>query len=228
MKALGMIEVYGYVTAVEALDSALKAANVKLVDVTLVQGGLVTVLVDGDVGAVKAAMDASKTAAERIGKVISVHVIARPNSEVDKIIKPFKSTIGEGKEEGFKETLQPETEEHEQEKCEHEICEHVNSKNQIEEEKSRHDDGELVNEVSEIEATHKEEDSKNIETITKEKETSIDLRTLTPEMMQTMTVDRLRKLAREIRITNMTSKEIRFSTKNELIRSISEFIEQER
>lgn len=228
MKALGMIEVYGYVTAVEALDSALKAANVKLVDVTLVQGGLVTVLVDGDVGAVKAAMDASKTAAERIGKVISVHVIARPNSEVDKIIKPFKSTIGEVKEEGFTETHQPETEEREHEKCEHEICEHVNSKNQIEEEKSRHDDGELVNEVPEIEATHKEEDSKNIETITKEKETSIDLRTLTPEMMQTMTVDRLRKLAREIRITNMTSKEIRFSTKNELIRSISEFIEQER
>ena len=78
MDALGMIEVYGYLTAVEALDSALKAANVRLLDVTKVKGGLVTVLVTGDVGAVKAAMDASAAAAQRVGKVISVHVIPRP------------------------------------------------------------------------------------------------------------------------------------------------------
>jgi len=217
MKALGMIEVYGYVTAVEALDSALKAANVKLVDVTLVQGGLVTVLVDGDVGAVKAAMDASKTAAERIGRVISVHVIARPNSEVDKIIKPYKSTIPEVKEEGVTKPYLPEADDF-----------NANNETQIAEENSRHEDGELVNELLEIETTHKDEVSNDIETITKAKETSTDVGTLTPETMQTMTVDRLRKLAREIRITNMTSKEIRFSTKNELIRSISEFIEQER
>ena len=78
MDALGMIEVYGYLTAVEALDSALKAANVRLLDVTKVKGGLVTVLVTGDVGAVKASMDASAAAAQRVGKVISVHVIPRP------------------------------------------------------------------------------------------------------------------------------------------------------
>ena len=66
MKALGMIEVYGYLTAVEALDSALKAANVTRLDVVKVRGGLVTVLVEGDVGAVKAAMDASAAAAEQL------------------------------------------------------------------------------------------------------------------------------------------------------------------
>lgn len=82
MDALGMIEVYGYLSAVEALDSALKAANVSLHSVTKVQGGLVTVMIVGDVGAVKAAMDASAAAVERIGRVVSVHVIPRPAKEV--------------------------------------------------------------------------------------------------------------------------------------------------
>lgn len=78
MEALGMIEVYGYLSAVEALDSALKAANVAFHSVTKVRGGLVTVMVVGDVGAVKAAMDASSAAAGRVGNVVSVHVIPRP------------------------------------------------------------------------------------------------------------------------------------------------------
>lgn len=82
MEALGMIEVYGYLSAVEALDSALKAANVALHSVTKVQGGLVTVMVVGDVGAVKAAMDASAVAAGRVGSVVSVHVIPRPAKDV--------------------------------------------------------------------------------------------------------------------------------------------------
>ena len=82
MNALGMIETYGYLAAVEALDSALKAANVSLVDVTKVKGGLVTVMVEGDVGAVKAAIDASAAAAERVGTVVSVHVIPRPAQDV--------------------------------------------------------------------------------------------------------------------------------------------------
>ena len=86
MNALGMIETYGYLAAVEALDSALKAANVSLVDVTKVKGGLVTVMVEGDVGAVKAAIDASAAAAERVGTVVSVHVIPRPAQDVWKML----------------------------------------------------------------------------------------------------------------------------------------------
>lgn len=86
MKALGMIEVYGYLAAVEALDSALKAANVSLTDVVRVRGGLVTVLVNGEVGAVKAAMDASAAAAERVGTVVSVHVIPRPAEDVVRML----------------------------------------------------------------------------------------------------------------------------------------------
>ena len=90
MQALGMIEVYGYLTAVEALDSALKAANVSRLGVEKVRGGLVTVLVEGDVGAVKAAMDASAAAAERVGTVISVHVIPRPADVVTRMLKGGK------------------------------------------------------------------------------------------------------------------------------------------
>ena len=83
-------EVYGYLTAVEALDSALKAANVSRLGVEKVRGGLVTVLVEGDVGAVKAAMDASAAAAERVGTVISVHVIPRPADDVTRMLKGGK------------------------------------------------------------------------------------------------------------------------------------------
>ena len=90
MQALGMIEVYGYLTAVEALDSALKAANLSRLGVEKVRGGLVTVLVEGDVGAVKAAMDASAAAAERVGTVISVHVIPRPADDVTRMLKGGK------------------------------------------------------------------------------------------------------------------------------------------
>lgn len=86
MNALGMIEVRGYLPAVEALDAALKAAQVRLCDVTIVQGGLVAVLVTGDVGAVKAAIDAASAAAERVGHVISVHVIPKPASSVEQML----------------------------------------------------------------------------------------------------------------------------------------------
>ena len=88
MKALGLIEVRGMVPAVEALDSALKAANVNRLDVVKVGGGLVSVLIEGDVGAVRAAVDAAQAAAEKIGTVLSTHVIPRPAAEVNKMITP--------------------------------------------------------------------------------------------------------------------------------------------
>jgi ethanolamine utilization protein EutM len=85
-EALGMIETKGLVGAIEAADAMVKAANVKLVGKELVGAGLVTVMVRGDVGAVKAATEAGAEAAQRVGTVLSVHVIPRPNSEVDGII----------------------------------------------------------------------------------------------------------------------------------------------
>lgn len=86
MNALGMIETKGLVGAVEAADAMVKAANVELIGREQVGGGLVTVLVRGDVGAVKAATDAGAAAAGRVGELVSVHVIPRPHAEVEHIL----------------------------------------------------------------------------------------------------------------------------------------------
>ncbi len=90
MQALGMIETKGLVGSIEAADAMVKAANVTLIGKEHVGGGLVTVMVRGDVGAVKAAVDAGSAAAERIGELISVHVIPRPHSEVEAILPQVK------------------------------------------------------------------------------------------------------------------------------------------
>lgn len=84
--ALGMIETKGLVGSIEAADAMVKAANVSLIGKVLVGGGLVTVMVRGDVGAVKAAVDAGSAAAKRIGELVSVHVIPRPHSDVEYIL----------------------------------------------------------------------------------------------------------------------------------------------
>ena len=86
MEALGMIETKGLVGSIEAADAMVKAAHVHLVGKEHVGGGLVTVMVRGDVGAVKAATDAGAAAAERVGELISVHVIPRPHNEVESIL----------------------------------------------------------------------------------------------------------------------------------------------
>lgn len=86
MQALGMIETKGLVGSIEAADAMVKAANVTLTGKVLVGGGLVTVMVRGDVGAVKAAVDAGAAAAERVGELISIHVIPRPHADVEMIL----------------------------------------------------------------------------------------------------------------------------------------------
>ncbi|HIV96947.1 MAG TPA: ethanolamine utilization microcompartment protein EutM [Candidatus Agathobaculum stercoravium] len=86
LQALGMIETRGLVPSIEAADAMVKAANVTLIGKVLVGGGLVTVMVRGDVGAVKAATDAGAAAAERVGELLSVHVIPRPHGEVEGIL----------------------------------------------------------------------------------------------------------------------------------------------
>ena len=84
--ALGMVETKGLVAAIEAADAMVKAANVTLIGKQQVGAGLVTVMVRGDVGAVKAATDAGAAAAENVGELISVHVIPRPHAEVEVIL----------------------------------------------------------------------------------------------------------------------------------------------
>ncbi len=85
-EALGMIETKGLVGSVEAADAMVKAASVRLIGKVHVGGGLVTVMVRGDVGAVKAATEAGAEAARRVGELISVHVIPRPHNELEVIL----------------------------------------------------------------------------------------------------------------------------------------------
>ena len=89
-QALGMIETKGLIPAIEAADAMVKAANVNLIGKVHVGGGLVSVMVRGDVGAVKAATDAGAAAAERVGELRSVHVIPRPAADVDYLLPTLK------------------------------------------------------------------------------------------------------------------------------------------
>lgn len=84
--ALGMVETRGFIGSVEAADAMVKAANVDLVGSEYIGAGYVTVMVRGDVGAVKAATDAGAAAARRVGELVSVHVIPRPHADVDRVL----------------------------------------------------------------------------------------------------------------------------------------------
>ena len=89
-EALGMVETRGLVAAIEAADSMLKAANVVLVGTEKIGSGLVSVMVRGDVGAVKAAVEAGSNNAARLGELVATHVIPRPHSDVEKVLPSIK------------------------------------------------------------------------------------------------------------------------------------------
>jgi ethanolamine utilization protein EutM len=90
LEALGMVETKGLIGSIEAADAMVKAANVVLVGKEYIGAGYVTVLVRGDVGAVKAATDAGAAAARRVGELVAVHVIPRPHTEVEKVLPKAK------------------------------------------------------------------------------------------------------------------------------------------
>ncbi len=89
-EALGMVETRGLVAAIEAADAMLKAANVTLVGTEKIGSGLVSVMVRGDVGAVKAAVEAGGQCAQKLGEIIATHVIPRPHNDVEKILPAIK------------------------------------------------------------------------------------------------------------------------------------------
>ena len=89
-EALGMIETRGLVAAIEAADAMVKAAEVELIGTEKIGSGLVSVMVRGDVGAVKAATEAGAAAASRLGEIVATHVIPRPHSDVEKILPVIK------------------------------------------------------------------------------------------------------------------------------------------
>lgn len=96
MSALGLIETKGLVAAIEAADAMLKAASVELVGTEKIGSGLVTVMVTGEVGAVKAATEAGAAAAGRLGEIVAVHVIPRPHNDIQAILPGKKPGAGKG------------------------------------------------------------------------------------------------------------------------------------
>ena len=90
LEALGMVETRGLVAAIEAADAMVKAANVELIGTEKIGSGLVSVMVRGDVGAVKAATEAGAAAAALLGEIVATHVIPRPHADVEKILPTIK------------------------------------------------------------------------------------------------------------------------------------------
>ena len=90
LEALGMVETRGLVAAIEAADAMVKAANVTLIGTEKIGSGLVSVMVRGDVGAVKAATEAGGAAASKLGEIVAIHVIPRPHADVEKILPIIK------------------------------------------------------------------------------------------------------------------------------------------
>ena len=208
MKALGMIETYGLVAAVEALDSALKAANVSLADMVRVKGGRVTVLVEGDVAAVKAAIDASQAAAERVGSVANVHVIPRPDPSVGQMLAG-----GQGSFRREKNPSEPESKESP-------VQTEIRYETPEETPEIREEPEKVSKETSE--KIQKEEPQPESEGFT---ETP---KPVTREGLEKKSVAKLRSLARELKLPGMTSKDICFAKKQQLIDAIISFMEQEK
>ena len=99
--ALGLIETRGLVGSIEAADAMVKAAKMTLIGKEVIGGGYVTVMVRGEVGAVKAAVDAGASAAKRVGELVSVHVIPRPHSEVEQILPSSSNWSRESEDKGL-------------------------------------------------------------------------------------------------------------------------------
>ena len=222
MRALGMIETKGLVASIEASDAMVKAANVTLAGKVHVGGGLVTVMVRGDVGAVKAAVDAGAAAAERVGELISVHVIPRPHPELEEILPgpegpPVQGPAEpepQGPDASPAEPEEPETPSQEPEDPE------------PGEEMEAREMGEPAGEGPE-----EEEPADAAETPADAEQDEVPLsggEELTREALEAMSVVQLRALARSVGLETMTRKEIRDGKRDQLLKEIWACLEKRR
>ena len=229
MEALGMIETRGLVAAIEAADAMVKAANVTLTCKEQIGGGLVTVMVRGDVGAVKAATDAGAAAAERVGELISVHVIPRPHQELEPMLAGPDEKQGEPdtslKTEPEEETKPQETEEKPEMPLETkeepeapQITEEAEAPQETEE-------AEAPQETEEAEVPQETEREPEQET-QEEPGTEEDspMEEYTEEILAGMSVVKLRDVARKLKVDNMSKRDIRFAKKQELLEKITDFL----
>ena len=236
MKALGMIETRGLVAAIEAADAMVKAANVTLACKERVGGGLVTVMVRGDVGAVKAATDAGAAAAERVGELISVHVIPRPHEELEEILGDPDDAAPKAPEGPVKED--PPTNPKEAAPVEEDLKEPEASVTEEEPEVSGEPEMEQTEEPEEAQTESETVETQETAQTEESEETDqaagpemdgqpetgvLEKKKYTPGFLSSKSVAKLRELARKLEIDNMTKADIRFAKKQELIEKILDF-----
>lgn len=201
---LGLLETYGFVGAVEGLDVALKSANVKLVSCEFVTGGIVTILITGDVASVKASIEAACSAVDRLGSLRNAHVIARAEENVWNILDGKKKDSSKKTDEiSVSNKILPTKVE--SENADNDVKDIVDS---IEEEK--------LDTVDEIQES--EDDS-----IAIEDKKDIKLRFENREELEALKVPELRTIARELKERknlSLTKKQIKFSKKDQLIEAI--------
>lgn len=229
-KALGLIEVDGYLAAVEAADSALKAASVTLIGIETVKAAITVVKLTGDVAAVKAAVDAGTAAAEALGRLRTSHVIPRLDDQLNSFLVEKKAeakrevkveeSIG-SKDKIKEENISPEknqvliseesreaqlAQKEKEEAVEEFIDELIDAKNKA-------NGKEKVKVLEAIPAIHEPEKHLEVKAISLDEESRADY--------NTMKVEELRRLARSLKIP-MTNKQIKFAKKDELIKAIKE------
>ena len=217
MKALGMIETRGLVAAIEAADAMVKAANVTLTEKEHVGGGLVTVMVRGDVGAVKAATDAGAAAAERVGELVSVHVIPRPHQELEEILGPKDPDVP-----AVPPVSPPEKEEQPPLTVPQQEAEAVEEPEPPEETVPTLEPAQEAAPAADAETEAAEEVPAEEES----EEAPLAPEDLSPENLANMTVVKLRSVARRMNVDNMTRREIRYANKEDLILAITDFLER--
>lgn len=214
--ALGLIETYGYTASVEAADVCLKAANVSLSACKKVRGGLVTIEIIGDVGAVKAAIDAAEAAVPRVGKLISTHVIPRPAAELDSILgdNSFNSNAPEDPNDPNDPQAPNEQDDSRAEENQENApkSEAKTNDSDLAAKKEQKEAGNSKKETETKAEKPKTKTTKNEEKAKKEQPTKKELKE--------HKVVELRSLARELENIKLSNKEIKYARKKELIKAI--------
>ena len=220
MQALGMIETRGLIGSIEAADAMVKAANVTLIGKEHIGGALVTVMVRGDVGAVKAATDAGAAAAQRVGELISVHVIPRPHMEVESIL-PHCPEGPDGDDDGPQEP--------EPEGAEEAVTEPQEPEKRTEPEQAPVEETEAPAEQAENAAPEAEETAVADNPMTRQKLEAIFQSEGIEQAMSEITFLRLaelRELAKEYPEHTLTDRNLRRLAKGELLEAFRAFYEQ--
>lgn len=220
MQALGMIETKGLIGSIEAADAMVKAANVTLIGKEHIGGALVTVMVRGDVGAVKAATDAGAAAAQRVGELIGVHVIPRPHMEVESIL-PHCPEGPDGDDDGPQEP--------EPEGAEEAVTEPQEPEKRTEPEQAPVEETEAPAEQAENAAPEAEETAVADNPMTRQKLEAIFQSEGIEQAMSEITFLRLaelRELAKEYPEHTLTDRNLRRIAKGELLEAFRAFYEQ--